>query len=601
MAFKTPATSPSDNTSLPTTPKELKKWAQGLPRTNPGAMSRSVFYGLRELNRVTIPANQRFDLMEVLRPYAHIVLGSLRRHFIDRPLPLSAKARKVVHLCEQLSIEMARGYKHVLNAVLQREVRLSQDRVAQAIERALRYHGEALRINREVYILPTEEGWADINRLYWLAEHNQLAGRAVADEQLLSLTKITIDEIYIALNLLVICQPEQLYQGEVLRLAGYLEQNARHCRLVSKARPDASGGVICVRLGSAEGPQYQPLEAVSPSADLRFIDVHDLIAQLLERANRPPLQPGEAIKDKTALSPDQATRLVTRLTSRSWRRETREPMRDHIEVAIGLDNIFTALQPDMASGAHVELSADAHTSSPTYDLDLMPGPVREADDPLLNETFSRPSDPDIWDIWRSSTARQEATAPPASPTGERHTQASNTSTWLVVDQSQGGLRLLWQLEEPSRALVGELAGLRDTSTAQPSWSINVIRWLRCQTGLGMEIGLQRLATQVIPVHVRFVHSAAADNPAYEALLAPGDPMQEDPAFLLTPPDRFHSGDELNVSMYGRQVKIQLLALTSRSSFFSQYTYSDATQAGPNRQGSADDAGRDTFDSLWTTL
>ncbi len=239
MALRTPATHEPTATSIPTTAKGIKKWVESLPRTDPGELTKQFYYGLRDLNRMTIGANQRLAIMEGLRPQAHIVIDTLRRHFVARTLPLTTKTRKIVHLTERLLTELAIGYMHPLNEVIDKRVRLKLDQVTVAIHRALRYYGDLVRTTSEVYILTAKEIWADIHLLYYMAEHNHLTKQSVSDPYQLGRTESTIEQVYVVLNLLVACQPQQFYQGEALRIAGFLEQNAGLCRITTSPRHDS--------------------------------------------------------------------------------------------------------------------------------------------------------------------------------------------------------------------------------------------------------------------------------------------------------------------------------------------------------------------------
>ncbi len=203
-------------------------------------------------------------------------------------------------------------------------------------------------------------------------------------------------------------------------------------------------------------------------------------------------------------------------------------------------------------------------------------------------TFDRPSELQI--LLGAADIEMELVKP--RPTGE-------ASTWLVVDKSEGGLRLLWQLESASRALVGELAILRDAGTNSPNWSLGVDRRLRYHPTFGVEVGIQIISSLVTPISLQFAYPARGNTRVYEGLLVPAETQDDRASFLVTMPDQFHVGDELCVQLLERQINVTLIALISQSSFFNQFTYIDKLQSQQRTNVTREKT--DSFDSLWATL
>lgn len=79
--------------------------------------------------------------------------------------------------------------------------------------------------------------------------------------------------------------------------------------------------------------------------------------------------------------------------------------------------------------------------------------------------------------------------------------AENISDWLVINESPGGYAIM-KLQGRSKSLTpGIVVALRrDPSEA---WSICIVRWLRSDTAEQVEIGLQMVSKNAIPVRVAF--------------------------------------------------------------------------------------------------
>ena len=49
-------------------PRELKRWIAGLPKANIGETARQLYQSLVELNQLITPADNRLQLLELIRP-----------------------------------------------------------------------------------------------------------------------------------------------------------------------------------------------------------------------------------------------------------------------------------------------------------------------------------------------------------------------------------------------------------------------------------------------------------------------------------------------------------------------------------------------------
>ena len=65
-----------------------QNWAQALPVTNTKLVAQQLKQALGELNRVVLPPEVRFNILEVLRPNLHVALTSLSKGFLNQSLAL---------------------------------------------------------------------------------------------------------------------------------------------------------------------------------------------------------------------------------------------------------------------------------------------------------------------------------------------------------------------------------------------------------------------------------------------------------------------------------------------------------------------------------
>jgi cyclic-di-GMP-binding protein len=97
-----------------TSPRDLKKWVDGLPKANIGETARQLYQALVELNQLLTPSENRLQLLEILRPEIYFVCKQLEKHFLNQAIVLDERPRKVANLCQALQNHLAIGYKLIV-------------------------------------------------------------------------------------------------------------------------------------------------------------------------------------------------------------------------------------------------------------------------------------------------------------------------------------------------------------------------------------------------------------------------------------------------------------------------------------------------------
>ena len=202
----------SEKEAFPSTPRHVKKWLNDLPLINMGETTKAFYSELKQLNRAELPARQRLEVMELLRPTGRIVLDYLSKHLTARSLPLPPKSQKIGQLSQAITLELATGYKLILRDVAQNKEKLDAKRLTMAIHRALRYLGDAQLLSAKVYTSLPAGIWNDINQLFLFAEKNKLTEAEIKDDQYVTMKQSSINTVYKQLCLFAISRPETLHQ-----------------------------------------------------------------------------------------------------------------------------------------------------------------------------------------------------------------------------------------------------------------------------------------------------------------------------------------------------------------------------------------------------
>jgi len=81
----------------------MRAWIESLPRANLGQSTRALYDAINEVVRLKVSAQQRFDLLELLRTVIHGAVEGLSRHYLQQPVVLPEKPRKVAELAQAIA------------------------------------------------------------------------------------------------------------------------------------------------------------------------------------------------------------------------------------------------------------------------------------------------------------------------------------------------------------------------------------------------------------------------------------------------------------------------------------------------------------------
>ena len=204
-------------------PREMKRWIAGLPKANIGETARQLYQGLIELNQLITPADNRLQLLELLRPEVHFVCNHLERHFLNQSIVLDERPRKVANLCQALQSHLASGYKQIIVEELPRFAKERPQLLTVALQRASHSLCAPLVRASQLYC-PVPEGlWLELHQLHRLARQHGLQRVQVRDNLARNGQSLSQEQVYIGALLLGCARCNQLRQNGIARLAEALE------------------------------------------------------------------------------------------------------------------------------------------------------------------------------------------------------------------------------------------------------------------------------------------------------------------------------------------------------------------------------------------
>lgn len=580
-------------------PKKVEQWLAELPMANIGETARQIFGVLTEINRYTLPPQDRLRLLEVLREPVHYLSEAFKKHFVGISLPLPGKSRKTAGLTRAIYAEMGTGYKIALENS-QARPRLFQDNKTLALltHRAITYQGQVLLTTYQIYA-PVPGGlWRELHALYRFAEERKLAANTVIDNRHRLLPKSTLASEYKRVLLLALASPYRLRQGEVEKVYVNLERWAQPCRLGQLSQ----NGRFVIVLNADYPPSYMPpSQAKHHPQYCRGLDTDELARVLREQImhnTEETLTTLTGIDLQTpTLSNDLMRRLMLTWGMTPQRSYSRVDKRDNVQVALGLSAAHhfipgrsrqqhTHRRDTPAEGAQ-QFSLPAH-----YDSQ----PVKD-----INQT-----QPDVWEMIYSHDTTpleplrdNEPAQPPSFETslGERN---YHTQVWQIINESAGGCCLVNPVKEHASVLVGELVAFHPVDAPMPyTWHIGVIRWMKDDATKGLHLGIQMLSPAADIGGVKPASQPRQEN--YErTLLLPALTGINQPATLVLPPVPYREGNKLLLQVANGETPVALTKMVENTGLFAQFQFSLPDTSAPKRNH-PESTNEHDFSTLWSTL
>jgi len=576
----------------PTT-NHLTEWVQQLPMANLGEASRQLYHAIIELNQLTINPEARFKLTEILRPAIQQVCQRLSKHYLNQPILLPPKARKVTKLAMALDNHLMIAYK----AVIHDRKKLSQSLLSkkpkkittQAIYHAMRITAQMIIRAYHLYIAAPAKAWHELHQLYLIAESNQLLNIIVEDKHNRFAQKTSIEEVYKRALMMGTCNTNQIRQANISNIYDATELWAKHIKIV----PAIQTANFTINLNEDTAPVHSELSSGKNSPFCRGIDMQPLLnlfKEYLAIADNPE---GAFIRGLTI--PGTIKNQCLELLITSWEMLTKRscarlPSDKSIKMCIG----FRATHFYLSGGVDFEtqLQRDASSVPPTSQFNAKDvKSLSDSTDPWSNafdaEHDDRQavdhSDFNLQSDASSSTQGEELVAAPGYP----------QYTTRLIDISPNGYCIKWENDVPPEIKAGEIVGINEQQLH--IWAVGVIRWVS-QPKIGTTtIGVELLATAPIPCGARAINGSQSKSDFMRALLLPAQEGIGQPAFFIAPNMPFKENLTVVLNQYGETSQGLLGACTLSTGSFSQFIFEPQAL----RADLSDD--EDDDDNIWPDI
>jgi len=509
-----------------------KVWVRNLPLTNVVQAQFDLLGQVRLLNQATMVPAERFRMLELLREPVVFVQTELSKKYFNKPLPLAEAERKSFQAVVALWQELGTGYQHCVQACLNEDKDLAKHAAA-ACHRALTCVGagmvEHLRAN---YHFPTHY-WQELHTMFRHAEQLGVAETPVTDRTSRVKSERTCVGAYVAPMLLVLANPNEMFQRQITMVARWVERWAEKTVVLRTAPATTDKPALLVDLASDRGAYRNS----PPGAEPRWIDIDRLSHTVKKRVHflRNGQSPVELFLGEDCVQPACEALLV--LLYQSWcdGRDVRSHPRRSTAALAQACSGFDAI--------HYYISG---------------------------ESFKQP-DP------KSEVARHHRDEIATFGHVGKRDEAMHTlvhgyliETWNIQNETVAGLRLMRPPGNPgARLLPLQLVAVKPADSK--TFILAVVRWVVMAVGDDLTIGVRIFPGMPEPVGARATGINARNEKFQQAFLIPALPALQSPASAILPPGWFRKDKVLEI-FTTQSSKIRLVDSLERGYDFERVTF-----------------------------
>ncbi len=574
-----------------THPIKVKDWLDRLPLENSGETTRLVYQELTTLNRSTLPAQHRLQILEFFRAPVQHVTTELKKHYLGVPLPLTEINLKAAHLSRELHMEMANGYKIIIDNLLINNATASMMLIH--LHRAISYLNRVVLTSYQMYATCPPTVWHDIHQLYRYAEQKTLHNSPIQDNENSINNYRSISSIYKQCLLLALTNPYQLSQEGISDIYAALSGDLPlYSGLTVAADPSSMSGAFIVNLSQDEPPSALAYSKDCQMESCRALDTTDLVDYLHQLASGKI----EQLIPTAPTTPPLSIGLSRWLIS-AWgivSRRTFPRLRK-----TGTFTLSTGLQ-----AAHHFAEKKVQTLPKPVKINSAKS-LRLLTNPTYNtteKTIARYNNNVRGDYFKKPLIDKNPGEKNLTIKFPGNEVTPSTYTCTVINESTGGAGLSWQGDnQQNKFFTGEIVSIKIANNqGSAEWELAVIRWVRNSTPEELEFGIQMLAPTAEAVFVRTLTAERNGEPAIPALLLPEVKDDNQSISLITPANAFPIGAEVTINMSCGTRHALLTETLENTTGFTQFRFMPVQTADEILASINQTHNRD-FESLWAAL
>lgn len=485
---------------------KVAEWANQLRPTQFEKTSAMLYQALPEVIRLKTSTQNRFDMLEALRPYVQSTIMGLTKSFLQQPIALPPEAQKSAIVAQALQKYMIDGYMLVVrDTLLSKKAKADLEPFfAAALHRAITGIGLVFIRSYQIYAQAPRGMWLNMHSLFRIADSFELLDTRIPDEVQRIVKVSSIQSAYLQAVLLASARPHQLSQNDVRAIYDAFAEWAEYVSFDVELSDDPDC-FYYVNLDRDSGPTYKSRYTDEEAHNLKIeLKLKSLVNQLAKQTG----EAAEEVAMSTIKVPKDINIATLKHLLEAWgnvaqRQQERRPTQITADICVGLSDCHYFL----CNGVQF----DDFTSA--------------AGDHVPNSVSSGFTPRDAFG--------QSATANTERP----------VTRVEVQNVSQGGYCLLWNSDSPLKVQSGDIVGVKEFGKRR--WVIGVVRWIR-QKRRSSQLGVQILSERVQPYALAQNYDMGGYSDFMRALYVPASQLADTPESFITSSAPFQALDRVKV-------------------------------------------------------
>lgn len=576
LGFTIPVQTLSRSQEVNMTPSDIMAWRNHLPLADLGNSAKKIYYAISDCNKVKLAIKDRFEILELLGNPLQFVCQSLRKHYINQPTSLTEQQITIANLAQALQIEMANGYKLIVEEIVQENLpELKANILPQALQRIIHYFTYIIHRSYQLYSPPPPGIWKELNKVYEYAEKNQL------------LNKNNLVEAYKQVLLLAATFPYQWRQTEQDTIYNATKIWAPLVTLRQDVPDVSESGFLVIDINEDKPPMSSTRGVIKLSSSCKVLDVTPLINHLEKTLVM--IEPNE-LQARMSHSNDpefSVAAFILKGIIKEWkthltRATERQTCSKPAKIAVGLlaTHYFLNNQSSFQSQETNKEKGLATTFSNFS--------VEETTETTLTNI----------DLDKLTIDSEESKKSSAYP----------LHAYTIINEDKDGYGLMWSGTSFPPIQPGEIVAIQKEESNPDAWDIGKVRWLQHHSQNEFRIGIARLSPNAKAGSIQLLKEGKPAGYYLRCLILESS--------FIVPILPFKSGSQVVVLQGNPAVssEYELSQLIDSSSSYKQFQFANShasisatpakTVAAATTSSTVEpekERKNDQFDSIWSNL
>lgn len=371
----TPAADRATHPDTITKPQLLRAWVDDLPFANQLGTAQALLSSLKLINRQPVKPAQRSELMAIyMNPFCGIMDVARRLSCQSQNGQTKTKVNsELLALAGAICAEMAYGYKHIVLAEANSEIKYTPNEIAAHIQLAMHCLSLGLMFEMSAYRPEARSAWREIFQLLIRAQLLGAANLPIQHPIPEVAYEVSVLNTFKCILLTSILDTSRLSPEEIWASYDFLSWHAKTARLTSLEHASQHpGNYIMPRDGQLKPVLYNPDQPPSDPDKYMLCETHKLNLLISNHLETLATDDSAVIRGTDGMTADNKKQML-RTMLHIWhinpkRRHERKSKFDRLSCAFGVASAYYFLKKGTMHSGEAETEYGQHDLARDYPL-----------------------------------------------------------------------------------------------------------------------------------------------------------------------------------------------------------------------------------------